>query len=58
MLELQFDESPLFDVLVRAPFGPVLNGQAALPAANGLGVALDEAVLHRHAERPVRSWSH
>ena len=58
MLELQFDESPLFDALVRAPFGPVLNGQAALPAANGLGVALDEAVLHRHAERPVRSWSH
>jgi galactonate dehydratase len=58
MLELQFDESPLFDALVRAPFGPVLGGQTVLPAGHGLGVALDEAVLHRHAERPVRSWSH
>lgn len=58
MLELQFDESPLFDVLVRAPFVPVLGGQTVLPAGSGLGVALDEAVLHRHAERPVRSWSH
>lgn len=58
MLELQFDESPLFDVLVHAPFGPVLGGQTALPAGSGLGVALDEAALHRYAERPVRSWSH
>ena len=58
MLELQFDESPLFDALVRAPFGPVRGGQTMLPAGSGLGVALDEAVLHRHAERPVRSWSH
>jgi len=57
MLELQFDESPLFDALVRAPFAPVIGGQTVLPAGSGLGVALDEAVLHRHAERPVRSWS-
>jgi galactonate dehydratase len=57
MLELQFDESPLFDGLLRAPFGPVRGGQTALPAGSGFGVALDEAVLHRHAERPVRSWS-
>ena len=57
MLELQFDESPLFDGLLRAPFGPVRDGQTALPAGSGFGVALDEAVLHRHAERPVRSWS-
>ena len=57
MLELQFDESPLFDGLLRAPFGPVRGGQTALPAGSGFGVALDEAVLHRHAERPARSWS-
>lgn len=58
MLELQFDESPLFDILVHAPFAPVLGGQTGLPAGSGLGVALNEAVMHRHAERPVRSWSH
>jgi len=32
MLELQFDESPLFDALVRAPFAPVLSGQTVLTA--------------------------
>ena len=58
MLELQFDESPLFDALVRAPFAPVESGQTVLPAGSGLGVALNEAVMHQHAERPVRSWSH
>lgn len=58
MLELQFDESPVFDALVRAPFGPVLGGRTALPAGPGLGVVLDEAVLQRHADRAVRSWSH
>ncbi len=58
MLELQFDESPLFDALVRAPFAPVLCGQTVLPAGSGLGVALDEVVLHQHAERPLRIWSH
>ncbi len=57
MLELQFDESPLFDALVHAPFGPMQGGQTVLPAGNGLGVALDEPLLYRHAERPVRSWS-
>lgn len=58
MLEMQFDESPLFDALVRSPFAPVIDEQTVLPAGSGLGVALDEAVLDRHAERPVRSWSH
>ena len=58
MLGVQFDESPLFDALVHAPFGPVLGGQSGPPAGSGLGVALDEAVMRRNAERPVRSWSH
>jgi galactonate dehydratase len=57
MLELQFDESPLFDALVRSPFAPVVSGQTVLPAGSGLGVALDEAVIQQHLERPVRSWS-
>ena len=57
MLELQFDESPLFDALVGAPFAPVVNGQTALPAGTGLGVALDEAVMRQHAERSVFTWN-
>lgn len=57
MLELQFDESPLFDALVRTPFAPVLGGLTVPPAGSGLGVVLDEAVMHQHAERPVRGWS-
>jgi galactonate dehydratase len=57
MLELQFDESPLFDALVSEPFAPVVKGQTVLPAGSGLGVALDEAVMQLHLERPVRSWS-
>ena len=57
MLELQFDESPLFDSLVRAPFACVADGRTVLPTASGLGVALDEAVMQQHAERPVRTWS-
>ncbi len=58
MLELQFDESPLFDAMVRAPFAPVADGHTVLPCGSGLGVALDEAVMQQHATRPVRSWSH
>jgi galactonate dehydratase len=57
MLEQQFDESPLFDVLVRAPFAPVAGGQTVLPPGSGLGAALDEAVMQQHATRSVRSWS-
>jgi galactonate dehydratase len=58
MLEQQFDESPLFDAMVRAPFAPVAGGHTELPSGSGLGVALDEAVMQQHATRPVRSWSH
>ena len=57
MLELQFDESPLFDALVRAPFAPVESGQTVLPAGIGLGVTLDEAVMRQHVERPLLVWS-
>ena len=55
-LEMQFDESPLFDALVGAPFAPVVDGQAALPSGSGLGVALSAALLERHEERPAREW--
>jgi len=57
MLELQFDESPLFRTLLRAPFAPVADGLTMLAAGSGLGVALDEAVMQQYAERPARIWS-
>ena len=55
-LEMQFDESPLFDLLVGAPFPPIVEGHAARPSGPGLGAALSDALLHKHAERPVREW--
>ncbi len=56
MLELQFDESPLFDALVGAPFAPVTAGYTELPAGPGLGVGLVDGVLAQHAERPCLEW--
>ncbi len=56
MLELQFDESPLFNALVGAPFSAVSQGHAELPPGIGLGVELVEAILERHADRPPRVW--
>ncbi len=56
MLELQFDESPLFDALVNAPFATTHGGQTMLPSAAGLGVCLDAALLQRHADRAPRVW--
>ena len=55
-LEMQFDESPLFDALVGAPFAPIVDGHAARPSGPGLGVALSDALLNKHAERAVRGW--
>ncbi|MDE0179005.1 MAG: mandelate racemase/muconate lactonizing enzyme family protein [Gammaproteobacteria bacterium] len=56
MLELQFDESPLFDSLVGAPFARVSDGHAELPPGPGLGVRLADAILTRHVDRPSREW--
>ena len=55
-LEMQFDESPLFDALVGAPFAPIAEGDAVPPSGPGLGVALSDALLTKHAEHPVREW--
>ncbi|MCY3810981.1 MAG: hypothetical protein OXH15_04200 [Gammaproteobacteria bacterium] len=55
-LEMQFDESPLFDALVGAPFGSIVDGLAALPFRSGLGATLSEPLSEKHAERPVREW--
>ena len=56
MLELQFDESPLFDSLVGATFGAVVDGQSELPPGPGLGANLTDAVLRHHVDRPSRQW--
>ena len=56
MLEMQFDESPLFDELVGAPFGLVRGGYLTPPSAPGLGVTLSEKALQRTADRPARTW--
>ncbi len=56
MLEMQFDESPLFDALVGAPFEPVHEGCLDPPSGNGLGIALSEKVLERVADREPRTW--
>ncbi|MXY55360.1 MAG: mandelate racemase/muconate lactonizing enzyme family protein [Gammaproteobacteria bacterium] len=56
MLELQFDESAMFDSLVGAPFARVSDGHAELPPGPGLGVKLVDAVLECNVDRPSREW--
>jgi len=52
ILEMQFDESPLFDRLVRGEGPARSGGSAALPHAIGLGVRLAPDVLAHCAEGP------
>ena len=56
MLEMQFDESPLFDSLAGAPFAAIQNGFTVPPSGAGLGVHLDATLLQAHADRIVRVW--
>lgn len=53
MLELQFDESPLFDALVGGGFGPVVEGHCPFPDGAGLGAGLVDAELTRQAIGPT-----
>ena len=57
MLELQFDESSLFDDLVGAPFLPIKNGYTKVPQGQGLGVNLVESVMQTTFERQTLEWS-
>ncbi len=57
LLELQFDESPLFEQLVGSPVLPVHRGFAELPVGHGLGVSLVPGLLKQHAEWPAREWT-
>lgn len=45
LLELQLDESPLFDKLVKPAPPDVSGGMSQLPLGSGLGLALEERVL-------------
>ena len=56
MLELQFDESPLFDRLAHPPAAEIQEGHAQLPTGLGWGVKLVDGALERHADRPARKW--
>lgn len=56
MLEMQFDESPLFDALCSHGIPPVNDGAAHVPPGPGLGVSLDRMLVDEHAAAPVRIW--
>jgi len=56
-LELQFDESPLFDTLAGGEVPVRVAGSSGLPAAPGLGVRLDQRLLGLHADCAVRVWA-
>lgn len=53
MLEMQFDESPLFDALVSSQNPVLVSGELLVPSAPGLGLLMDEAVLNAHPYLPV-----
>jgi len=56
MLEMQFDESVLFDALAGTPLGEVREGHLEPPSGTGLGVTLSDDALRRVEDRPMLSW--
>ncbi len=56
MLEMQFDESPLFQQLVVPAFPAIQNGHTSLPTGNGLGVQLQASLLQSLTERVPFLW--
>ncbi len=53
MLELQFDESPLYDSLVDHQHPPLQNGKYHVPNLTGLGVTLNTELMRLHPLKPV-----
>ena len=53
MLELQFDESPLYDALIGHLHPVLRNGKYQVPNTTGLGVDLDRKTLAAHPFKPV-----
>ena len=56
MLELQFDESPLFSALVDGAFNEQASNLSALSLQTGLGVKLNAGQLQQLAVQPSSSW--
>ncbi|MFZ4285568.1 mandelate racemase/muconate lactonizing enzyme family protein [Variovorax sp. HJSM1_2] len=56
MLEMQFDESPLFQALVTPAFAPIEHGQTVLPKGHGLGLQLHLPQLQMLTERVPLRW--
>jgi galactonate dehydratase len=56
MLELQFDESPLFGALVDGACGEQASSLSALPLQPGLGVHLNAGQLQQLAVQPPAHW--
>lgn len=56
MLELQFDESPLFGTLVNGAFTEQASSLSALPQPSGLGVRLNAAQLQLLAVQSPAHW--
>jgi galactonate dehydratase len=56
MLELQFDESPLFGALVDGVFTEQASSLSALPLQPGLGVRLNIEQLKQLAVQPPARW--
>ena len=57
MLELQFDESPLFQALVAGGLPVPQRGISALPGGAGLGIHLDAGTVAAHADSASRTWT-
>ncbi len=53
MLEMQFDESPLYDALTGNRHPQLNNGKYHVPNTSGLGIELDAELLRRHPLKPV-----
>ena len=56
MLEMQFDETSLFDAFCGNEISSVRAGVATVPGGPGLGVSLDRTLLETHGAQPARVW--
>jgi galactonate dehydratase len=53
MIELQFDESPLFEQLMPGVHPTLVEGAFAAPAQAALRIEPDRPLMHAHPFRPV-----
>jgi hypothetical protein len=53
MLEIQFDESPLYDEVQAGPGLPMVGGQLAVPVQAGSVLGVQPALLAAHPYQAV-----